>query len=134
MPLQIYTARYSATDPDRLDITRSGANRYEKEHGKGSRAPGEFLAPSNRLLWPHRRAMRAARGLATLVAAAASYRQGYFAEMRLSYRERRAEWDALLGRPRVVLVCFCAHRDDCHRGLAAEILGKLGAEDRGELT
>lgn len=44
-------------------------------------------------------------------------------------------WRALLARPRVVLACYCADPERCHRTiLARDILPKLGATYRGELT
>jgi uncharacterized protein YeaO (DUF488 family) len=57
----------------------------------------------------------------------------YVAEMRVSYRERRAAWVELLAKPRVVLACYCDSPVRCHRRLLAAILEKLGAEVRGEL-
>ena len=64
------------------------------------------------------------------------YVLAYTDEMRDSYRRRRAAWDALLERPRVVAVCYCAvtpARPWCHRRVLAGILAKLGATDRGEI-
>lgn len=34
---------------------------------------------------------------------------------------------------RMVLVCYCADAERCHRRVLAGILAKLGAVDRGEL-
>jgi len=56
----------------------------------------------------------------------------YTAEMRASYRERRLTWDALLAHAEVTLVCYCNDPAHCHRTLLAGILGKLGADVRGE--
>lgn len=41
--------------------------------------------------------------------------------------------DPSLARSRVVLVCYCTDPTRCHRSLLAGILGKLGADVRGEL-
>lgn len=143
MSLLVCTARYSSRDPDRLDVTRLGAIRYQKKHG--TVAPGEFLAPSNDLLWPHKRARAdveylLAWHIITLEVAErrfaelwASYQDAFRLEMLRSYKERRAEWDALLARPRVTLVCFCGKRTECHRGELVGFLVKLGATDGGEL-
>lgn len=143
--LVVHTARYSVRDPDRLDVTRLGAVRYQRKHG--SVAPGEFLAPSNGLLWPHKRARAEvdrllASNFITLENAEQrwaelwrSYQEAFRLEMLQSYRTRRTEWDALLARARVVLCCFCGHgREQCHRGLLVDYLVKLGATDGGELT
>jgi uncharacterized protein YeaO (DUF488 family) len=66
-----------------------------------------------------------------------AYVLAYTAEMRASYRVNRPAWRSLLARDRVVLVCYCADKDRlagrCHTVLLAGILGKLGAEVRGEL-
>ena len=50
MPPIVFTARISPAlhDPDALDITRAGAERFERERRRPS--PGAFLAPSRRLL------------------------------------------------------------------------------------
>jgi len=140
--LVVCTARYTTKDPDRLDVTRLGAIRYQKKHGKV--APGEFLAPSNDLLWPHKRARAEvdrllASNLITLEEAQqrfdalwSSYQERFRGEMRRSYLDRRAEWNALLARPRVTLVCFCRW-EQCHRYLLAGFLVKLGAAAGGEL-
>lgn len=42
-------------------------------------------------------------------------------------------WKRLLGRDRVVLVCYCSEREMCHRTLLAQILKKLGAVYHGEV-
>ncbi len=85
-------------------------------------------------------------------AAWAVYEPRYMAEMRVSYglapekhgplerlaiernvKPNRKAWAELLGRKRVVLICYCTDPERCHRRLLAGILGKLGAVDRGEI-
>lgn len=61
------------------------------------------------------------------------YVPAYTEEMRESYRRTRFAWSALLARDRAVLVCYCTDAAHCHRALLAGILGKLGADVRGEL-
>jgi hypothetical protein len=141
MSLEVWTARISSADPDRFDITR----------GSGGQDGAPF-APSWAILKPALEARNAATFLrrgpgkarpGALVqsaeadaiedAAWAVYVEAYRAEMRASYRQSRAAWDALLGRSRVALVCFCTEPARCHRTLLAGILGKLGADVRGEL-
>ena len=151
MTLQVYTARLWTRDPDKLDITR----------GSGAAAGAPF-APSWAILRPalaarreaERREEEARRALvycetgddedACLQSGAdgamdieaeawAVYVPAYVEEMRQSYRAHRDAWDALLARPRVVLCCYCVDPARCHRALLADILGKLGADVRGEL-
>lgn len=149
MSLIVHTARVSSRDPDRLDVTRK------------SGTSGLFLAPSWATLLPAIRArgafelkwaeleesmerddMQAERHLAcelgaakqTWVAAWSDYKRAYLDEMRRSYVEHRAQWVALLARPRVVLCCYCTDSEHCHRTLLArDILPKLGATNGGEL-
>ncbi|MFI5297254.1 MAG: DUF488 family protein [Polyangiales bacterium] len=149
MPLQVYTARIACDDPDRFDITR-----------KSGGEAGEPFAPSWKTLGPVLRlrqeqqklevdasdALRAkhaeeAKALTQRARAAAReverawvrYIDDYTAEMRLSYRARRAAWNALLARERVVLVCYCTEPERCHRTLLGKnILPKLGAVFLGE--
>jgi hypothetical protein len=141
--LEVWTARYHVVDPDRLDITRGGA---DKAAAAGQFRPaGEFLAPSADLLWSAKRrisedANLLAQGRISKAQFqersadhARRYAERYTQEMRLSWRVRRGEWDVLLAKERAVLVCFCADSARCHRSLAAELLGKCGAVLRGEV-
>lgn len=107
----VHTARIDYAGPDRLDISRkSGVSAF---------------APS----WPLLRATLPKFG-GTLPWE--EYVTRYTAEMRVSYREHRWQWDALLARDEVTLVCFCVDPLRCHRTVLAGILGKLGADVRGE--
>lgn len=128
MTLQVYAARISSRDPDRLDITR-----------KSGGATGTPFAPSWPILRPALDAMRIASqmdgpaGEAHEAQAWARYVPAYTAEMRVSYRAHRPTWNALLARPRVVLVCYCTRPERCHRTvLGRDILPRLGAEWCGE--
>lgn len=61
------------------------------------------------------------------------YVAAYTREMRQSYREHRDVWERLLARDEVVLACYCANANLCHRTiLAASILPTLGASYEGE--
>lgn len=62
------------------------------------------------------------------------YARSYTVEMHLSYRCSRGAWDALLEKPVVVLACYCPDAARCHRTLLAGLLGRLGADVRGELV
>lgn len=119
----VYTARVSYRGPDRLDITRKSAG-----------PEGLPFAPSWEILRPIL-ALRRTQGAAAVADAWPRYVADYTAEMRVSfYRHHRAAWVALLERPEVTLVCYCADPARCHRTVLAEILGKLGADVRGERT
>lgn len=144
MTLHVYTARYSIRDDDRLDITRSGAAKWWHKHH--CVAPGEFLAPSNDLLWPHRKRDEAieerwsrgeiddAMAEAERTALSKTYTEGYVAELRVCYRVRRWQWDALMSLERICVVCYCPEPVRCHRLIAAHTLEKLGAIHEGEIT
>lgn len=120
MTLRVHTARISYLGPDRLDVTRRSAG-----------DDGIAVAPSGRILWPMKQ-LEWNHGLAAVASAWPRYVADYTAEMRTSYRENRAAWDALLARDEVTLVCYCASPDYCHRTVLAEILAKLGAGVVGE--
>lgn len=122
MSLVVHTARFSSRDPDRLDTTRMGTWLARK----AGKCPGigEAFAPSWALL-------KAAKSGALKFG---EYELRYLSEMRDSYRVNRAAWDAVLSRDRVVLVCYCRDPDECHRGLLADILAKLGATYAGEIA
>lgn len=130
MTLELWTSRISTRDPDAFNITRKSAT------------DGIVFAPSWAILTPALEAMRRATRVGrenpkeatrirevTWTRYAVDYRQ----EMRDSYAEHRAAWDALLARPRVVMVCYCVDAAHCHRLLLAGYLGRLGAAVRGEL-
>lgn len=133
--LLVHTARISCRDPDRFDITR-----------KSGGTAGVPFAPSWDILQPaldaRRRAAKLDRRIPMLAHEAghieevawAAYVPAYTEEMRRSYRRHRGDWDALLMRCRVVLVCYCVDEDRCHRRLLAKMLEKLGATDGGELA
>lgn len=120
MTLHVFSARISTRDPDRFDISRKSATE------------GLFLAPSWALLSPFLQARWNQPITKTIWQA---YAVEFRAEMRQSYRQHRAQWDALLARERVVLTCFCTNPEQCHRAiLRRDILPALGAIDAGELA
>ncbi len=117
MSLEVWTARVSTRDPDRIDITRKTGHRA--------------FAPSWNLLGPF-----LARRKTTAAISDSEWRdyvRDYTNEMRRSYQLYRVKWDWLLSKPRAVLVCYCTDAARCHRRVLAGILVRLGAEDRGEL-
>jgi hypothetical protein len=118
--LRVATARIDYDGPDRLDVTRQGNDPL-----------GLLFAPSFSILGPF-----AAKQHLNLVTDEDwhDYARRYTEEMRGSYRENAAEWQRLLSRDRVVLVCYCVDFEFCHRKLLArEILPALGAEAGPEL-
>jgi len=128
--LVVQTARIGYAGADGFNVTRDSGD-----------ADGVLFAPSWSILRPalaaRMRAISCGRDYAhdaqvILDAAWAAYVPAYLAEMRASYRTHRAVWDRVLARPRVVLVCYCVEAERCHRTVLAGILGKLGADVRGE--
>lgn len=115
--LRVYTARIGYRGRDAFDVTRKTG-------------PGYALAfaPSWKILGPMLRARREG----TELAAWPGYVESYTAEMRASYRGNTLPWRWLLEQPEITLLCYCTDPAHCHRTLLAGILGKLGAEVRGE--
>lgn len=118
MTLRVRTARLGTRCGDGLNITRmTGADAF---------------APSWAILRPALALVKSGRMDA---GGWADYEARYTAEMRASYRDNRAPWDALLARESVTLLCYCRIAPDrpwCHRRTLARILAKLGAVDDGE--
>lgn len=149
--VDVFTARMGSRDPDALDITRKSAT-----------WDGLAFAPSWEILRPTLDLRAKLAGLTegaqnatreglhdtardlrrqaietgiSIERAWDSYVGAYTSEMRRSYVERRAAWDGLLSRERVVLLCYCPDHTRCHRTvLGREILPKLGAVYGGELA
>lgn len=118
MSLLVYTARMGRRWPDGLPVTRKIVTHKD----------GLPFAPSAPLLdefLAHRKAGREEDVWP-------EYVRRYTAEMRASYRDHRAAWDALLARESVTLLCFCPDPSRCHRGVLAGILGRCGAVVIGE--
>ncbi len=118
MAVRVRTARVTYRGADRLDVSRKGGDPI-----------GLAFAPSWSILSPVLRARRAGTDDAALWSA---YVRAYEAEMRTSYRSRRAAWRDVLGRELVTLCCYCRDPLRCHRTVLARILAKLGAIVEGE--
>jgi hypothetical protein len=132
MGLIVQTARVSYGGSDRLDITR-----------KSGGPEGVVFAPSWAILRPtldarerwKREGTPACNHTVESGGLWYAYEKAFLAEMRDSYRLNRGTWDALLARGRVVLCCYCADPNQCHRRiLAGTVLAKLGATDAGEVS
>lgn len=61
------------------------------------------------------------------------FKSKYYSLMRQSYRKNRKNWQSLLEKEEVVLVCYCPIGTFCHRYILVEILEKLGAIYEGEI-
>ena len=130
-PLRVFTARVSYGGADRLDVTRSSAT-----------AEGLPFAPSDVILWPAKRELKAAddversgdaaKAEAMRAATWAWYAPRYREEMRASYARHRAAWERLLAKPSATLCCYCVDPARCHRRLLAEMLVACGAVYAGE--
>lgn len=144
MSLEVFSAQIhrARRDPNFLDVSRA------------SGTEGIFLAPSWGILLPVLAVRREAaemlkksrvlpgdEGFSLRMLAEVNlekswnaYEVAYIAEMEQSQRVNAPAWKALLARPRVVLGCYCAERDQCHTALLrVQILPALGAIDKGEL-
>jgi hypothetical protein len=116
MALIVYTAQLRRSwqeDPDALDVTI-----------KSSRGLGAVFAPDN---W------EMVMGVKQGAVPSGVYRDWYLGMLRRSYRQERAQWEALLARQRAVLLCYCPPGQFCHRQILADVLTKLGADYRGEI-
>lgn len=152
--LRVHTARISYGGPDRLDITRKSGTglglvfapswdllksvidaralaNVMRERFERERQASVFQSSAG-----DRRLLQSTLEQADAVerAAWAAYVPAYVEEMRQSYRLHRRKWEALLGWERVVLCCCCSDAKRCYRRILAEILGKLGATDEGEIV
>lgn len=114
---KVWTARLSTRDPDAFNVTRKSGD--------------PVFAPSWALLRTALEVRRTGRGSTDDEWRA--YARAYLAEMDGSYKANRPAWDALLGLQRVVLTCYCVNPERCHRKLLGLVLGRLGADFRGEL-
>ena len=121
--MKLYTAQFRYPGPDRIDVTR----------GSGKAGEHIVLAPSWGLLDLALKKIRYASSDVERDRLWEEYKVRYTEEMRVSYREHRPVWEALLAREQACLVCYCANVDRCHRGLLADILVKLGAQYLGEV-
>ena len=155
MSLQVQSARITYQGEDRLDITRKSG-----KEGLFLAPSWTILAPvlaarkqADAIMEAMRREAQSRGGYADvhdmptfdpfayqrdaeniMDLAWRVYRPAYRDEMRASYRHCRTQWEALLSRERVVLVCYCLDAEHCHRAiLRRDILPTLGAVDCGEL-
>lgn len=107
--LRVYTAQYRYSGDNRLDIT--------------AKTGESIFAPSWDMVW----------GLKKGKITEEQYTKAYRKLMELSIQKHPEAWKHLLSRDTVVLVCFCAKGQFCHRILLAQILEELGAKYMGEI-
>ena len=105
----VYTSRIDYPGDDAMDVSAMTGN--------------QVFAP----LWPMVRDFKRRRMTWD------EYKEDYVSLMWESYKVNRHEWDAILQRERVVLLCFCYDVTQCHRLLLARIFEKLGARYLGEI-
>lgn len=152
--LRVATSTIKYRGPDRLDITRGSGGAEGHPFAPSWRTLGLVLAAreeARRVLANAKPACIDAiqvgrpelvgviehnaheRAVAIQRYAWSDYVPAYLEEMADSQRLHPGAWQALLARPRVILVCYCRERERCHRGLLARLLVERGAVDEGEL-
>ena len=109
MPLQVYTAQFSYKGANRLDVTVKGKSPF---------------APTWKMVMDYK----------NKIITAEEYTKMYNDLMNKSYKNNRVEWDDLLARESVTLVCYCPSYKFCHRLLLAKRLVELGATYKGEIS
>jgi ribA/ribD-fused uncharacterized protein len=112
--MKFWTAQYRYPGPHRLDITVKGNDQI-----------GKLLAPTWGMVktW-----MNSKKDAATQIVYIEQY------HLLMLFAMETPEWKELLQREYVVLTCFCAAGEFCHRHLAAYYLKLAGAEYCGEIT
>ena len=90
----IHTSRYHYNGPDRLDITGKSRDPY-----------GQIAEPTWPMVWAWK------RGKWTW----SQYKRAYRELLFKSEQEHPAEWNNVVLREHVVLVCFCPAFGHCHR-------------------
>lgn len=121
--LDVFTSHFSTTDPDRVDVTR----------GSGSGNDLVF-APSWTIVRRWKRAFSEYTNEIELKDHWQQYTRSYYRELDESRQQHPMAWVELLGRGRVVLVCYCLDARWCHRTLLGKTLESFGARFLGELA
>lgn len=110
MTLKVYTSQYSYRGEDRLDTTVKTSDK--------------IFAPTWDMVMRHKNGSISDE----------EYTKKYYNLMRQSYIKHKNKWDELLSKEKVTLVCFCKAGKFCHRLILKDMLVKLGAEYRGEVS
>lgn len=114
--MEAWTAQYKYNGPYRLDVTV-----------KGQDPIGRMFAPT----WAMVTAYKASN---KTEADKQLYINHYHKIILDVIKNHRKEWDTLLARKYVVLVCFCAAGEFCHRNLLMHYLAQYGVICHGEIT
>jgi hypothetical protein len=107
--MNLYTAQYRYSGPDRFDITVKGKVAIA-------------FAPSWSMVQSHKSGEYSDEEYTCL----------YKTLMNWSQKKYSDKWSDLLSRDEVTIVCFCAPGKFCHRHLLKDILVNLGATYMGE--
>jgi uncharacterized protein YeaO (DUF488 family) len=94
MSLRIHTSRYHYNGPDRLDIT-----------GKSKDPYGQIAEPTWEMIW----------GWKKYGWTWSRYKRAYRELLKQSEKDHSEEWNDVISREHVVLVCFCPAFGNCHR-------------------
>ena len=114
--MEAWTAQYRYPGPHRLDITV-----------KGQDPVGRLFAPRWDMVTTYKDSKRTDAD--KLV-----YIQQYHVLILDVIKKHPKEWEALLARKYLVLVCFCKAGEFCHRHLLLHYLREYGATCHGEIT
>ena len=114
--MEAWTAQYRYTGPYRLDVTVKGQDPF-----------GKLFAPT----WDMVMKYKASKGTE---ADKKIYIEQYHKVILNVIKNHRKEWDELLARKYVVIVCYCPAGEFCHRHLLMHYLTQYGAVCHGEIT
>lgn len=106
---RISTARVNTDHPAKLDITVKSASTDE----------GKVLAPTWELVMGHKDG----------ALSDAEYTEQYLTLLRGRYAQHKQVFLNILKRDEVVLTCYCAEGDFCHRLIAVDVLKKIARSE-----
>lgn len=112
MPLKFWTAQYRYPGPNRLDISVKGNDPF-----------GIMFAPTWKMLTEYKNNTNKAQAEKIYIT---EYHQIIYKNFRYL--------DQLLSNDELVIVCFCAYGEFCHRHLLTHYLINIGAQYMGEIT
>lgn len=113
--MELWTAQYRYPGPHRLDITVKGQDPF-----------GKLFAPTWEMVSTYHKSGRTDNDKQIYV------EKYHYAILNVIKRNPGA-WGKLLAMPHVVLVCFCAAGEFCHRHLLVYYLQEYGAKYNGEI-
>ena len=113
--MKFWTAQYKYPGPYRLDITVKGQDPF-----------GKLFAPTWGMVDDYLKSGKTDGDKQVYV-------EKYHAMMLNVINNNTKAWNKLLAMPQVVLVCFCANGDFCHRHLLTHYLIQYGAQYCGEI-